>query len=168
MERQIIKPCHVTEMISAFIDGELSHKDKQLVDQHLKDCAVCRKEYDTLKSVDNLLCNINPIEPSSGFNRRFWEEVDVQAAKKKPWSIFKDFSWGWHPSLVSAAAVMLIVTGSFMAYRLMPPELDSFGLDPTDQLIAQNMTLYSNYEIIKNLELLENWDEIMNLEEQIN
>ena len=158
----------MTEMISAFMDGELSHKDKQLVDRHLKDCAGCRKEYDALKSVDNLLCSINPIEPSSDFNRRFWKEVDTQAAKKTPWSMFKDFSWGWHPSLVSAAAALLIVAGSFVAYRSMTPGRDSSGLGPTEQLIAQNMTFYSDYEIIENLELLEHWEEIMNLEEQLN
>jgi anti-sigma factor RsiW len=168
MERQRIKPCHVTEMISAFMDGELSDNDKQIVDQHLKDCAVCRKEYAALKSVDHLLCEINPIEPSSDFNRRFWKEVDAQAAKKTPWSIFKDFSWGRHPSLVSAAAALLIVTGSFMAYRSMTPELDSSGLDPTAQLIAQNMMLFSDYEIIENLDLLENWEEIMDMEEHVN
>lgn len=173
MERKISKPCHVTEMISAFMDGELSHKDKLFVDQHLKDCAVCRKEIDALRSLDNLLCDIKPIEPSMDFSRRFWKEVDVRTAKKAPWSIFKDFSWGWRPSLVSAAAALLIVSGSFMAYRSTTPALEPFGLgpsglDPTGQLIAQNMTLYSDYEIINNLELFENWEEIMNQEETLN
>jgi len=168
MEGQTKKPCHVTAMISSFLDGELSHKDKQFVDEHLMACSECRKEYDALKSVDILLCGINPIVPSSDFNQRFWKEVDGRADRKTPWSIIKDFSWGWRPSLVSAAAVMLIVSGSFMFYRSVTPELDSSRLDPTDQLIAQNMMLYSNYEIIENLELLENWEEIMNLEEQLN
>ena len=168
MEREISKPCHVTEMISAFMDGELSQKDKLFVDRHLKDCAVCRKEIDALRSLDNLLCDIKPIEPSMDFSRRFWKEVDVRAAKKTPWSIFKDFSWGWHPSLVSAAAALVIVAGSFMAYRSTSPTLDFSNLDPADQLIAQNMTLYSDYEIINNLELFENWEEIMNQEETLN
>ncbi len=167
MERQMIKSCHVTEMISVFIDGELSHKDKQFVDQHLKDCAICRKEYDALRSLNNLLCDIKPIEPSSDFSRRFWKEVDAREAKKTPWSVFTNFTWGWRPSLVSAAAAMLIVTGTIMFYRSVAPVLDH-PMNPADQLIAQNMTLYRDYEIINNLELFENWEEIMHLEEQIN
>jgi predicted anti-sigma-YlaC factor YlaD len=150
------------------LDGELSQKEKQLVSRHLKDCAVCRKEYEVLKSLDNLLCGFNPIEPSSDFNQRFWKKVDARAAKKTPWSMLKGFSWGWHPSLVSAAAVMLIVSGSFFFYRFVPTTHNSSVPDPMDQLIAQNMTLYSDYEIIENLDLLENWDEIMTMEEQLN
>ncbi len=165
-----MKPCNVTEMISSLIDGELSPKDTESVRQHLEDCVICRKEFDALKSVDNLLRDVKPVEPSYDFARGFWKKVDALDArktktdarktKKSLWPIFNDFSWGLRPSLVSAAAVILIAAGTVIFYRSAPP-----ALDPTGMLIAENMALYSDYEIIDNLELFENWEEIIKLDE---
>ncbi|MBC2714377.1 MAG: hypothetical protein HF978_03625 [Desulfobacteraceae bacterium] len=160
MDKKMKKSCNVTDLISPFIDGELSPKDNASVLQHLESCAICRKEYDALKSVDKLLCDIKPLEPSFDFAREFWKKVDTLEAKKSRWSILKNLSWGWRPALGAVAALLVIASGSVIYYRSAPTTLD-----PTGMLIAENITLYSDYEIINSLELLENWEEIITLEE---
>lgn len=152
--------CNVTEMIALLIDDELSQKDRAFVVRHLDDCAICKKEYDALQSVDALLRDIKAVEPSLDFARRFWQKADAIDSKKGQWAIFKNFLWGWRPSLVYAAALLLIAAGSVVFYRSAPPEFD-----PTGMSIAENMALYDDYEIINNLELFENWEEIIALEE---
>ena len=158
--------CNIKDLISSLIDGELSHKETESVRQHLASCDICRKEFDALKSLDNLLCGIKPVEPSHDFDREFWKKVDALytidalKTKKQPWSILKGFSWGWQPALGAVAAMLVVAAGTVISYRSAPTELD-----PTGMLIAENITLYSDYEIINNLELLENWDEIIIVEE---
>lgn len=158
--------CKITDLISSLIDGELSHKETESVRQHIASCDICRKEFDALKSLDNFLCDIKPVVPSHGFDRGFWKKVDalntIDALKTKrpPWSIFKDFSWGWRPAMGAVAALLMVAAGTVIPYRSAPTDLD-----PTGMLIAENITLYSDYEIINNLELFENWDEIIIVEE---
>ncbi len=143
-------------LISQLIDGELSLQKTESVRRHLTDCAVCRKEFDVLKSLDSLLCDIKPVESSYDFARNFWNKIDALENKKQQWSFFKKNSWGWRPALGAVAALLVIATGTVISYRSAPT-----ALDPSIILISENMALYRDYEIVNNLELLENWDEIL-------
>jgi len=169
MDKKMKKSCNMIDLISPLIDGELSPKDNASVLQHIESCAICRAEFNSLKSIDNMLRNIKPIEPSFDFARGFWKKIDALDAlktKKSRWSISNLLSWrwrwGWRPSLVSAAAaaVLLIVAGTVSYKQSAPSAVDAMGM-----LISEDVALYSDYEIINNLELFENWEEIIIVEE---
>ncbi|MHB8620036.1 MAG: anti-sigma factor family protein [Chloroflexota bacterium] len=46
---------HLSELLSAYVDGELGHADRAQVDQHLAECGACSRELDSLRSLVGLL-----------------------------------------------------------------------------------------------------------------
>ena len=77
------------ELLSGYLDGELTEKQKQLVEEHLKTCASCRKELEELRQLDQHMRSVAIEEPSRefvfGLNRKVMEAV----AKRKRFSFFR-------------------------------------------------------------------------------
>ena len=46
---------HVTDLLAAYHDGELSSNRRHLVDKHLQDCQTCRAELEALGELSSLL-----------------------------------------------------------------------------------------------------------------
>jgi hypothetical protein len=162
MDRRNQKIDHcAAERISAFRDGELPDEQAAAVRRHLDECPDCRKEYETLTSMDNLLRSVPDVSPSVDFSRNFWKKIDAMESRGV-WgsNFFKGLFSAWRPSLAAVSALVILVAGSIFFYR-SGPETN----DPTQSGIAENMTFYGDYEIVQNLELFENWEEITSLEE---
>ena len=162
-------PCKITKRISLLIDNELSEKDEDSVRRHMAVCGVCRKEYEALISVNRLLREQTPLEPSDDFARNFWKKADAIEAKKARWRVLTPLaSWGWQSSLVSAAATALIIIAAGTVY-FRQASYHNQPINPTaipvDMRVAEDMPLYENYEIIENLDLFEHWDEINSIKE---
>ena len=154
------KPCRVEKLLSSFLDGELSEKEAAFVRQHLATCPECQKEYESLQSVDQMLLGLKEVAPSYDFARGFWQKVDVRQAKKARWSFPQYFHWGWRPSFVTAITVLFILSGVILFQKSQHSSIDPAGI-----LIAENLELYSDLEVIERLELFENWDEIIGMED---
>lgn len=157
--------CNVKKMVTLLVDGELSRKDREFVTRHLKECGICQKEYDALKSMDNLLLDLAPVEPSRDFSRKFWQKVDAMEQKKSQWRILQDFALYWRPALATAAGVAVIAAGSLMLYKSGLHPSGSPAPGPADMLLAGNINLYRDFDMINNLELFEHWEEIVKPEE---
>lgn len=39
----------IRELFSPYIDGEVTNEERELVDNHIKECAVCKTEHEKLK-----------------------------------------------------------------------------------------------------------------------
>ena len=46
---------HVTEWLSAYLDGELKGRQLQQVEEHLAECEACQAELDSLQGLSGLL-----------------------------------------------------------------------------------------------------------------
>ena len=141
------------------MDGELSGHEETMFAKHLKMCNICQKELEILRFSDNAILNIPEIEPSTGFDRAFWDKIDTIEAKKSRWAIPFDILFGKvRPQLLAACSVIVVAGAVFFMTRPYAPGED-------DILIAENLELLQDYEVIDNLDLLENWETIMNKKE---
>ncbi|MFZ2632662.1 MAG: zf-HC2 domain-containing protein [Desulfosalsimonadaceae bacterium] len=156
--------CKITSMISAFADGQLSGKDSARVVRHLEVCDVCREEYAAFRSINRLLCEVPDLTPSPGFDAGFWRKLGEMEKKKAQGPWFKWRDWGFRPAWAVAAATAMIVFGVLM-YRQSPlPSPDEAG-DAAGLLMAEDIELYDDFEIIQHIDLLEQWETISSMEE---
>ncbi|RJP92414.1 MAG: hypothetical protein C4518_07105 [Desulfobacteraceae bacterium] len=162
------KTCNINpkmnQLLSAFADGHLSEKDRSLVVRHLEACDLCRDEYAAIQSIDRLLRKSEELEPSANFADSFWRKVDAMEAAKerKAWFNWRD--WGFRPVWAAAAATLVIASGVFLYHRTPFRALDDAG-DSTGLLIAEDIDLYDDFEVVQHLELLEQWETISSMEE---
>lgn len=61
---------HLEEQLSAFVDGELGHSDRERVLSHLAHCETCRFEAEMLRQLKQRLGELRPPEPASEFLTR--------------------------------------------------------------------------------------------------
>ncbi len=94
------------ELLSGYLDGELDDKEKERVENHLKDCPACREELQALRQIDEHVRDRVYEEPSREFvftlNRRVMDKIRVSPRR----SLFRFFPV-FAP--VAAAALILIV-----------------------------------------------------------
>jgi hypothetical protein len=117
-----------------FVDalyGELSLEDKPVLEKHLKECTLCRQEYEEMTAtVDTMSQRIRP-EPEAEFFDGYWdrlakrmdEERVVHTAKHKWWeSLFSrriEFLPRW--AYQAVASILLIVVGIFLGRMFFAP-----------------------------------------------
>ncbi len=101
------------ELLSAYIDGELSPQEKTLVEGHLRECAECRRELETLRrTVAILRAAPRPALPRSFVIRR----ADVEKAPApSPIPAFLRVA-----AALGAAAFVLVVGVYFLLRMLLP------------------------------------------------
>ncbi len=145
--------CRKSELISAYIDGELSEKKARRLELHISSCPECRRLESNLRRIDTLILSQDGIEPSPGFDTRFWQKVRSDSSlmnppeKRKKW-----FEILWRPApLVLAAAGLAL---ALMVY-LPATHRESQTLPPASVALVENLELYENYDMIEILDLLE-------------
>jgi anti-sigma factor RsiW len=86
---------HVSELLSAYIDGALGVRDVERVRAHLDTCPACHMEHRELQAVRRLLAGLPDPTPRPGFLDRVSWRLAREAARQS------------HPGLVSRLAGML-------------------------------------------------------------
>lgn len=103
--------CADKEILSAYLDGELSQTQKAEIRKHLEECEECRKVAAGLTSVCDVLDALEGLKPDIGFTSRLLEKVHDRRQVK-----------GWHrvvlPAVATVAAVLSIALGVFLGYNL--------------------------------------------------
>ena len=69
---------HVTEELTALLDGELSELERERVERHLRECAGCCAERDRLHAVLGSLAQVAAAEPSLELRRKVLRAVDAE------------------------------------------------------------------------------------------
>jgi hypothetical protein len=95
----------VAELLSAYIDGEVTADERGLVEAHLASCDVCGRDLATLRQTVTLLRQLPQVAAPRPFTLR---ESDVQALRPtRPIPI--RWQSGWLRAAVAAAAMLLCV-----------------------------------------------------------
>ena len=114
----------VTRLLSAFVDGELPPKLMTKIEEHLKGCASCMQEKESILASLNLLDESMPaIEPSPYFWSKLKQQVLHQEEKKK--LTIGIFGWlTYKPATAAALAALVIglLLGNFLGKALYYPE----------------------------------------------
>lgn len=96
MDHQKIK-----ELISYYHDGELDGEQKEIVDDHLKHCAECQREFEEMKEFEEVMGKMEFKKPSDEVWQIYWGSVYNRLERRIGW-IF-----------LSIGAMILLFFGSY-------------------------------------------------------
>ena len=107
---------HVTDRLSAYLDGALAASVLERVQAHLEQCATCARAYEELRGLRGLLRALpDPAVPAGLVDRIHWRlarDASVAAWRRSPWRT----AWAaWtqpsvaRPVWFALAAAMLVV-----------------------------------------------------------
>ena len=101
---------HPGELLSAFLDGELSAADRAAVEGHLRECAACAHELEELAAVDAFAREL-PVTAPAGY----FEELPgrVRARVRRPARVPRLAVW----AAAAAAAVMAVTVTPLLMQR---------------------------------------------------
>jgi len=98
------------ELLSAYLDDEVTEADRIQVERHIAGCDACRRRLDELRKVSGLLSQMPREKPSSSFRRRLRESITDGSSKRSrsgSKGFLSDLPIG--RPLVAAAVIILIV-----------------------------------------------------------
>ena len=114
------------EIIDFYIDGDITQKEKEELEEHLKTCISCNRYYEDMLRVHGMLSSEEYLEPREGFTQR----VISSLPKKR-----KLFSWMPRPALVGLLSIGIILVFAFLRF----PALDIHRKDLRDMIKVQFM-----------------------------
>jgi len=62
----------IKKMVYLYHDGELSEKDKRIVEQHIKECQECRKEFEEMRRLEDVMVKMELKQPP----KEAWEQYE--------------------------------------------------------------------------------------------
>ncbi len=133
----------IKKLISAYLDGELKEKDKLLVENHLKECAECKKYYQELERVSFALIQDKGEDVSPDLEQRirnnFLGDKYKREAKMKNKKLIIGISSG-----ALAILLMFIFVGSMQGYlRKNVPRGLQFNSEQTGGQYSPGLTTQS-------------------------
>jgi anti-sigma factor RsiW len=99
-------PEHPEELLSAYLDGEVTAAERAYVEEHLTTCARCRAEFDHERDVRAAVRSLPPVDPPFGFFERILRDGPADPAQPKK----RRFKF-WMANLVATAAAWILVLG---------------------------------------------------------
>lgn len=79
---------HVGEMLSGFVDGELTQQQRQWVRLHCENCAECQKDLDSLRELRGRVAGASLSEMGEDKWRENMDESTVQTTRGIGWILF--------------------------------------------------------------------------------
>ena len=134
---------HVTEHLSAYLDGALDAGALERVEAHLEVCASCGRAYRELQALQRVLRGLPEAPMSEGFAERLHWRLQREAARPARGGAFARVLVRPSLRLALACVTMLLVLGlpaAWMAGRVAPREAP---LD-TDAYIREYLALSLN------------------------
>src|SRR5699024_7186013 len=101
---------HVVHYMHAFLVGEITNEEEQILNEHLKSCEECREIFEELQQTVTLFTSIDVVEAAAGFVSNVNARLPRQTIKKGPKKWFRQ-----HPFMVSAALFLLLMSASFFS-----------------------------------------------------
>ncbi|KPJ74000.1 hypothetical protein AMJ52_02345 [candidate division TA06 bacterium DG_78] len=103
-----MKCSEIKRKLSAFLDGEVSEEEKQIILEHLNTCDRCRKEFEALSQVSEVLEVIDEIQVSPFFVTHLKQRITGQKAKSRVHIPFVE--WIRRAAVPITAVVLIIIS----------------------------------------------------------
>lgn len=131
----------IEDLLSAYIDGELTPSEAVSVTSHLSNCKHCRQELIALQQTINLLHDLPEIELPVHFHAQVCERLRNVNLKQSRNKRFK--SWYWFPvgASVAAAVLLMIVSFNVITPFTSVPRGDSALSPQSEQYVLQDEAL---------------------------
>ncbi|MGB0908963.1 MAG: anti-sigma factor family protein [Nitrospirales bacterium] len=121
------QPTHPEELLPWFVNGTLSDKERQVVEEHLQYCPLCQQEITLLQKMRTQVKDF-PIESPGelGLNRLLGE---VRASRQVPPTQTLLSSEWWHTGLAIAASLIILIQAGLLvdAWFLSKPMMPLSG-----------------------------------------
>ena len=109
-------PCQqFRQSILDFIDKELDVLERKKVEHHLSTCQNCNQFYERIRVLRSRLSKIKSIKTPDHFQVLIRERIRREALKRKSINLFAWFFSGWRWIPASAAIVVLLALGIWIA-----------------------------------------------------
>jgi anti-sigma factor RsiW len=155
-----IDPCKNETLLSALADDELSPEEAEAVKLHMETCPLCRQRFEVIHRNDAIIRDMTALEPSVDFERTFLLKVADLETRGKRISWVNSLFTGWRP--IMASGMMASAIAAFLIFTGQDRQLSQ-----EDVLIAQNIELLQDYDLIDHLDILEQWDLIDNMKDSL-
>jgi len=118
---------HPGDLLSAFLDGELTVEERRDITNHLEVCAECRTELEDTRAVRSAVQALPVLDPPPG--------LLPDSAPAPRWSLLRPF-WGWAAAGAAALALSIgLVFGAGSGPE--PMDLDTFAEQHTARVLVQ-------------------------------
>ncbi len=134
---------NVRALLSAFVDGEISPRDRQLVESHLANCPECSAEVEALKAASSLVRSLPRPELPDDFHASLVRKVNAEAVAarteaahpRQGFQGFRGFRFQLRTVAIVAAALIVVFWAGGVAYYMgLPvPGADLLGLRSSDK-----------------------------------
>ncbi|MHC4663691.1 MAG: anti-sigma factor family protein [Planctomycetota bacterium] len=154
----------IRELLSPYIDGELTAEETLAIKNHLDGCPECARLHAELREGWRLLAAA-PVPPiSTDFNARFWNRLKTGHGVPAGREITSRRMTFRRIAGYAAAALILIVFGLIYAFR--GPGDDATGrLTREEAEIVENLDVLESLEVVQDLDIIENLDILTELDE---
>ena len=105
-----MKMGHVTELLSAYLDEQVSSGERARITTHLEACESCRAHLESLRKTVALLHTTEPVRAPEGFRARLRERIDAQPRRAPRTFGLPRLPWSWR---TAAAALAVVMVGLF-------------------------------------------------------
>ena len=143
------------KMLTAYLSEELGPEEMSRVREHLADCSSCTQELTYLKKFGEITHRLREIEPSTGFEARFWRRVEETKRSKPLREHLPHLGWTlrWRWGLSTAAGLLLLI-GFYTVWERFPMmNQKQTGAGEISEIV-KDIDFYQNYEILEELDLL--------------
>ena len=107
----------VKDKLVAYLDGELSHIERDGIKEHLTHCNECSNEVKLLSGINESMNASADVEVSSNFQAKFWEKLERERARHKVFDLERLFyRFRFIPFPVEVAAILII--GIFLGMEI--------------------------------------------------
>ncbi len=156
--------CIDSQMLSAYLDGELKEPYRTQVEEHLEHCAACRKHLEDMRSLDRRIKDADfPEEMLMRSKDRIFDLLDSKYFQngRKVSFIRRRLEISLPSLITAAAAVVFIFIGGFMFFGTSSDQtediLPSFQLqaDSSNVRFVSDSTGLENYTLEEILQYLD-------------
>ena len=144
---------HITERLSAWLDGRLPAAQAAEVEQHLAGCKQCVDERDLLREGKALFGAALEAEPRPGFATR----VALHAADARRPAAPRAWRWAFGGLAGAAVAAGVLLT--------VVPKVPVDAPRSDELMLAQRLDLYEDLSLMQNREALENLEVVEQLDQ---
>lgn len=98
---------HVTESLSAYLDGQVGSHERAKIAAHLDACDSCRVQLESLRRTVQLLHGAEPVRAPEGFREQVRSRVVADARRPASGWHLPRWTWSWRTAGAAAAVVLI-------------------------------------------------------------
>jgi anti-sigma factor RsiW len=140
----------VSKELIGYLDRRANSAERRQIEDHLLECAACRKRAEEFRKVWSALEEVPAIEPSFGFDARVRQQV---AAEPRP----RWFSWFVPQPRLAFSVALLLLLSVWVArmphkYSVSAPTTAANETEQFQEI--QDLPVLDNYEVLTKLDAL--------------